>query len=161
MPETKSKFLGKILDDKGTGAEESASFTKERQHTAQALVLHVDFRDGLSNEGAGWSHLYRYKWKDHGEHETLRIIFGDMCAMEIVGHNLGILTMEMRQGQLNGVREMLSGETQLAIHAGTDKPVITSVTAYPDFDNLFDAIKVKQIEEDDDKHQHVRRVAGR
>jgi hypothetical protein len=140
MPETKSRFLNKILESQSPEPDDKG-YTSERQHTAQSLTLHVDYRDGLSGEGTAWSHLGRYKWRDQGSHESLRIIFGPMCAMEIIGHNLGVLVGEIREGQLNGIKEMISGQSALAIHEGSKEPVITGVSAYPDFDTLFEEIK--------------------
>ena len=154
MPEARSKFVERILDTK---PEDGKAFTSERQLTAQALALHVDYRDGLSSEGAAWSHLGRYKWRDNGNHETLRIILGPMCAMEIVGHNLKILVGEIREGQLNGIKEMLSGQSALAVHDGSKDPVINSVTAYPDFDQLFEEIKEEAKGESKHEARHARR----
>jgi hypothetical protein len=42
---------------------------------------------------------------------------------------------------LNGIKETLSGQSALAIHEGSKEPIITTVTAYPDFDTLFEEIK--------------------
>src|ERR1017187_9753900 len=102
MPEQKSRFLDKILDAKGAGAEAEASFTSERQHTAQAFNLHVERRDGRRAEGFAWSHYAGYQWTDEGEFERLVVIFGER-AVEIKGHNLGVLVGEIREGQLNSI----------------------------------------------------------
>src|ERR1700692_3559287 len=71
MPEPKSRFIDKILDGKGSGADEARSFTSERQHTAQAFNLHVERRDGRHSEGFAWSHYAGYQWTDEGDHEKL------------------------------------------------------------------------------------------
>lgn len=155
MPEARSKFLQDLIDDKDT---DKKSYTEERQLTAQSLVLHVDYRDGLSSEGTAWSHLARYKWQDHGSHESLRIVFGPACAMEIIGHNLGVLTAKMREGQLNGVMETLTGQAKLALHDGAKEPIITNVTAYPDFDQLFEAMKEEAKGEEQGENRHTRRL---
>jgi hypothetical protein len=158
MPEPKSKFLDKILDDKGAGPEEGASFTKERQHTAQAFNLHVERRDGRCAEGFAWSHYMRYRWKDEGDKERLIVLFGAAGALEIEGHRLNILTNQIREGQLNGIRELVSRQATLLEHNNPDdQPVIMSVKSYPDFDDILREIKG---EEDDDKHRHIKRVAG-
>jgi hypothetical protein len=115
------------------------------------LSLHVDFRDGLASEGSAWSHFARYRWRDTGEHECLRIIFGPTCAMEILGHNLGKLVDLVRDGKLNGLREMTSAEARLAVHQGSADPVILGVTTYPDFDKFFEAI-IKEAEEEKNDH---------
>jgi hypothetical protein len=158
MPETKSKFLGRILDDKGAGPQEGASFTKERQHTAQAFNLHVERRDGRCAEGFAWSHYVGYKWTDEGDRERLIVVFGAR-AIEIEGHRLGILINQIREGQLNGIRELVSRQATLMEHDNPDdQPGIMSVKSYPDFDDILREIKG---EEDDDKHRHIKRVAGR
>jgi hypothetical protein len=149
MAETKSKFLRDLIDKGNESVEAAKSFTSERQQTAQALALHVDYRDGRSNEGVGWSHFGRYQWRDLGNHESLRIIFGPMCAMEITGHNLGALVREIRDGQLNGIKEMVTGQAKLAVHEGHEEPVISGVTAYPDFDAVFESIKEEANQEHD------------
>lgn len=149
MPEAKSQFLSKIIEGKGPDTEEhTAAYTKERQHTAQAFALHVDYRDGLSSEGVAWSHFGRYHWRDLGTHESLRIIFGGMCGMEITGHNLQLLLTDVRSGQLNGIKEMLSGQVMLAKPESVNNALITSVKAYPNFDALFEEIKQEGQEEE-------------
>lgn len=155
MPETKSRFLERILEPTG---EEGKAFTSERQHSAQAFALHVDYRNGLSSEGTAWSHFGRYKWQDHGDHESLRIVFGPMCAIEVQGHNLGILVGEIREGQLNGIKEMVTSQAQLAVHEDPEALVISSVTAYPDFDKFFEAIKEEAKGEDGHENRHARRI---
>jgi hypothetical protein len=157
MPETKSKFLDKILDPKSDGPRDSQSFTKERQHTAQAFNLHVERRDGRRAEGFAWSHYVGYQWTDEGNRERLIVIFGER-AIEIEGHRLGILTDQIREGQLNGIRELVSRQATLLEHDNPDdQPVIVSVKSYPDFEDILREIKG----EDDDEHRHVKRVAGR
>jgi len=141
MHETKSRLLNRILESKDAEQDAARSFTSERQHAAQAFALHVDFRDGLASEGSAWSHFARYRWADLGEHERLRVIFGPTCVMEILGHNLGKLVASIREGQLNGLREMSSAETALALHEGSEEPVILRVSAYPDFDKFFEAVR--------------------
>src|ERR1700677_3667140 len=108
MPDQKSRFLGKILDAKGAGPDEQASFTSERQHTAQAFNLHVERKDGRRTEGFAWSHYAGYQWSDDGGNERLVVLFGNR-AVEIEGHNLGVLVAEIREGQLNSIRELASG----------------------------------------------------
>ena len=142
MPETKSKFLDKILEGKATEAEEAArSFTSERQHTAQAFNLHVDHKDGRHAEGFAWSHYAGYRWTDEGSVERLVVVFG-MRALEIEGHHLGVLVSEIREGQLNSIRELASGQAMLLKQANPDhQPIITRVTAYPDFEEILKGIK--------------------
>jgi hypothetical protein len=155
MPETKSKFLGRILDTGGAGQDDGPSFTKERQQTAQAFNLHVERRDGRRAEGFAWSHYVGYQWTDEGNRERLIVIFGAR-AIEIEGHRLGILTDEIRGGQLNGIRELVSRQATLLEHDNPDdQPVIMSVKSYPDFEEILREIKG----EDDDKHSHVKRYA--
>jgi hypothetical protein len=155
MPDTKSKFLGRILDTGSAGQDDGPSFTKERQHTAQAFNLHVERRDGRRAEGFAWSHYVGYQWTDEGNRERLIVIFGAR-AIEIEGHRLGILTNQIREGQLNGIRELVSRQATLLEHDNPDdQPVIMSVKSYPDFEEILREIKG----EDDDKHSHVKRYA--
>src|ERR1017187_9709538 len=107
MPETKSRFLNKILETKDAEPDAAKSYTSERQHSAQAFNLHVERRDGRQAEGFGWSHYVGYRWTDEGSHGRLVVVFG-MRAVEIDGHNLGVLVNEIRDGQLNSVRELAS-----------------------------------------------------
>ena len=156
MPDTKSKFLNRIIDEKSTG-NEGAAFTKERQHTAQAFNLHVERKDGRRTEGFAWSHYTGYQWTDDGHHERLVVIFGSR-AVEIEGHNLGVLVTEIREGQLNSIRELASRQATLLEHEKPDGgPIISSVKSYPDFEQILKDIKG----EEDDKSEHVKRFAGR
>jgi len=141
MPETKSRFLNKILDAKAPEPDEAKTFTSERQHTAQAFNLHVERRDGRRTEGFAWSHYAGYQWTDDGDHERLVVIFG-MRAVEIEGHNLGVLVNEIRDGQLNSIRELASRQVQLLRQGNPDnQPVIESVKLYPDFEEVLREIK--------------------
>lgn len=82
-----------------------------------------------------------YQWTDEGSHERLVVVFGRR-AVEILGHNLGVLVNEIREGQLNGVRELASGQTLLMKQANPDnQPIITGVKSYPEFEEVFRAIK--------------------
>ena len=152
MPETKSRTVQRILEQ-STASEEKA-FTSERQHTAQAFNLHVERRDGRQAEGVGWSHYFTYKWSDEGDHERLAIIFGPR-AIEIEGHNLGALVGEIREGKLNGIKELISGQVMLLEHSNPDNaPVISSAKFYPDFEEILKEIKGDQEHET----RHTRRL---
>src|ERR1035437_3992625 len=158
MPEAKDKFLDKILDGKSAGPEEAKSYTSERQHTAQAFNLHVERRDGRRAEGFAWSHYAGYEWTDEGSHERLVMVFG-MRAVEIEGHNLGVLVAEIREGQLNSIRELASGQAQLLEQGNPDnQPIITSVKSYPDFEEVL-----KEIKGEKEEHEtgHAGRIRGR
>lgn len=140
MPDTKSKFLGRILDD-GAASEQKAAFTRERQHSAQAFNLHVERRDGRHSEGFGWSHYVGYRWTDEGDRERLVVLFGTR-AVEIEGHHLGVLVNEIREGQLSSIRELASRQVTLLEHGSNDnEPVIASVKLYPDFEEVLKEIK--------------------
>ena len=154
MPDAKSRFLRKLIDDSPT---EAKSFTSERQLTAQAFNLHVERRDGRSSEGFAWSHYVGYEWKDEGEQERLVVVFGAR-AVEIEGHHLGVLVAEIREGQLNLIRELTTGHgTLLALENPDNEPVITSVKTYPDFEQI-----IKDIKGDDERETgHAGRVRGR
>jgi len=141
MPEHKSKFLDKILEGKGADADAAKTFTSERQHTAQSFNLHVERRDGRRSEGFAWSHYVGYQWTDEGDHERLVVVFG-MRAVEIEGWNLGVLVNEIREGQLNSIRELASGQAKLLQQGNPDnQPIITSVRSYPDFEDILKGIK--------------------
>lgn len=151
MPEAKSRILHKILEQ--GGAEEQKSFSKERQLSAQAFNLHVERRDGRSAEGFAWSHYVGYQWKDEGEREKLVVIFGER-AVEIEGHNLRLLLDGIREGQLNGIYELASGQSKLLAQNNPDnEPVIASVKSYPEFDEILKEIKG----DGDDRQKHARR----
>src|SRR5579862_6286229 len=144
MPE-KSRFLNKILETKDAEPDAAKSYTSERQHTAQAINLHVERRDGRRSEGFAWSHYAGYQWTDLGSHERLVVVFG-MRAVEIEGHNLGVLVSEIREGQLNFIRELASGQAKLLEQGNPDnQPIIASVKSYPDFAEV-----VKEIKGDDE-----------
>lgn len=154
MHETRGKFTSRVFEDK---SPDTAPYTKERQHTAQAFNLHVERKDGRKTEGFAWSHYVGYQWTDEGSHERLVVIFGSR-AIEIEGHNLGVLVTEIREGQLNSIRELASRQATLLEHEQADAgPIISSVRSFPDFEQVLRDIKG----EEDDKSQHVKRVAGR
>jgi hypothetical protein len=147
--------------DKILGREETKNYTEERQLTAQSFALHVDYRDRLKSEGVAWSHFGRYEWKDLGDHERLRIVFGPSCALEIRGHNLNVLVAKIREGQLKGIAEDITSAAQLAVHEGTKEPVILEVSAYPDFERLFEEIKEEAKEgKDGPETGFAKRVRG-
>jgi hypothetical protein len=151
MPEPKSKFLGEILH---STAETAKSFSKERQLAAQSFNLHIERRDGRRTEGFAWSHYVGYQWTDEGEHERLVVIFGER-AVEIEGHNLGVLVAEIRDGQLNGIRELASRQNTVLQQSNPDnEPIIASVKSYPDIEEILKEIKGEQ----DDKSKHTRRL---
>jgi hypothetical protein len=153
MTEPKSKFLNKILDGKGPAGDDGKSFTAERQHTAQAFNLHVERRDGRRAEGFAWSHYAGYQWTDEGSHERLVVMFGER-ALEIEGINLGALVNEIRDGQLNSIRELTSRQAELLQQTGNNEPVITSMKTFPDFDQILNDIKG----EEDHEARHTRRI---
>ena len=138
MPESRSRFLNKIIDPKDT--DEATPFTSERQHAAQAFNFHVERRDGRQSEGFGWSHYVGYRWTDEGDREKLVVLFGTR-AVEIEGHNLGVLVDEIRKGQLNGVHELATAKAALKQASGDTDPVIMSVRTYPDFEEILKEIK--------------------
>src|ERR1035438_10286466 len=161
MPDTKQKSFAETLLKKtargGQGDDPEKTFTSERQHTAQAFNLHVESKDGRRTEGFAWSHYVGYKWTDDGDHERLVVVFG-MRAVEIEGHNLGVLVSEIREGQLNSIRELASGQAQLLQQGNPDnQPIITGVKTFPDFEEVLKDIK------GDDEHEtgHAGRVRGR
>ena len=161
MDETvRSAPLAKILAEKTAKPKTlEKGFATEVQHTAQALALHVDYRDGRTSEGVSWSHFGRYQWRDMHGHESLRIIFGPMCAMEVIGIGLKVLEDEIREGKLKGIVEMLEQQVLLAKSGGQGEFLIQKVNAYPSFDALFQAIQEEGQEQDHGgKSKHADRV---
>ena len=137
MPDSQSRTLERILGEKPV----EKGYSSERQHTAQSFNLHIDKRGGLHSEGFCWSQYLRYKWTDEGSHERLAILMGAAGAVEIEGHNLGLLVEDIRECKLNGVPKMLTSEIELKRAAGHTGAIISSVKMYPDFDDLFKEIK--------------------
>jgi hypothetical protein len=154
MHEPQSRFLKQIIRPTDSSGDEPKTFTSERQHTAQAFSLHVEWKDGRHTEGFAWAHYSGYRWLDIGDCEKLLLIFGPR-ALEIEGHNLGVLVTEIRDGQLNSIRE-LSTVQQKALGQANDEnqPIISSVKSYPDIDEILKEIKG----EDDDKTRFTRRL---
>lgn len=143
MSDVRNHVVERILSRVATGdtARDVHSHTTERQPSAQALHLHIESCDGKEAEGGPWLTQTRYKWRDLGNRERLRLLFGDW-GVEIEGHNLMVLVDEFREGQLNGVRELTSPEeTLLENENPQDEPIITSAKCYPDFDQTFEEIK--------------------
>jgi hypothetical protein len=156
MPEAKSQFLRKLLNDKGDLPEDNPPFTAERQLTAQSFNLHVERRDGKQSEGFAWSHYAGYSWSDGGGHETLVVLFGPR-AVEIEGHNLKPLVDQIREGQLNGIREMVTAQAELKTANADTDPIIRAIRTYPDFEELLKEIKG----EDEHGTGFARKVRGR
>lgn len=147
----KPRAVERILGERG---DEEKAFTKERQHTAQAFTLHVEWKDGRRTEGFAWAHYLGYRWNDNGDKETLVLIFGPR-AVEIEGHNLGKLVEEIREGKLSSVREMNSSRQMLLSQSNpAEEPVIQAIRSYPDMDEILKELKG----ESDDKAGHARRV---
>jgi hypothetical protein len=75
--------------------------------------------------------------------------------VEIEGHNLKVLVEGIRDGQLNGIRELAAAQAALLRQANPDnEPIIDSVKCYPEFDELLKEIKG----ENDDKGRFARRI---
>jgi hypothetical protein len=156
MSDVRSHVLERILGrPDGIDPKEVRSHSKEWQSTAQALDLHAESRDGKTVEGFPWAMHAGYKWQDIGNQERLRILFGNR-AIEIEGHNLLVLVDEIREGQLNGIRELTNPEAELLEEENPkEEPIITGIRCYPDFDAMFDEIKGEQ----DEQHtRHARRA---
>jgi hypothetical protein len=156
MHDNRSRALSRILENGEPGGEKKP-YTSERQHTAQAFNLHVERKDGLKAEGFPWALYGGYEWNDNGDRESLTVLFGNR-AIEIEGHNLGLLVDQIREGHLNGIRELVSRKATLLEQENHEgEPIIMSVKSYPDFSQILREIKG---EEDDDRHRHARRAGG-
>ena len=154
MPEPQSRFLKEIIRPSEALSGEPKAYTSERQHTAQAFTLHVEWKDGRHTEGFAWAHYSGYRWLDIGECEKLLLIFGPR-ALEIEGHNLGVLVTEIRDGQLNSIREIPTAQQKLLGQSNEEnQPIISAVRAYPDIEEIL-----KQIKGDsDDQNGFARRL---
>ena len=145
MPDshTSSKFLRRILEEQGDHPEnhEPVPSTAERQLTAQALNLLVEWLDGRRSELFPWALYSGCRWTDDSDHETLVLLFG-IRAVEITGLNLKVVLPYIREGQLNGIRELASGQRrQLEQMNPENLPIIASIRVYPDFDEVLKEIK--------------------
>ena len=142
MSDSRSHIIERILGKEGAGDPAHIhSHTSERQQSAQAFNLHVETRDGKQSEGFCWGRYGFYRWRDEEEQETLVVLF-DQRAVEIIGHNLVVLVDEIREGQLNGIFELASGQSRLLEKDNPEnEAIITSVRTYPEFDELFREIK--------------------
>jgi hypothetical protein len=159
MSDAKSHFLERLLDRENIKSDPTHlhTYTSERQQSAQAFTLHVERRDGRKSEGFAWSHYTGYQWTDEGSHEKLTLIFGDRI-LEIEGHNLNLLVDEIREGQLNGIRELTTGQRKILEQDNPDnQPIVSSVRTFPDFDEIAKQIKG----EEDEQHTRNARRAER
>ena len=150
MPDNTRRAFDRILER----TEEDKPFTKERQHTGQAFTLHVEYKDGRSSEGFAWTYYTGYRWRDVGHDEKLLLIFGGR-ALEIEGHNLGMLVTEIREGKLSSIREMPTAKQQLLKANGEGEAVISAIRTFPDVEEILKEIKG---EDEHDQGGHVRRV---
>lgn len=151
MPEARSRVVHKILEQTVEGAK---SYTKERQLSAQAFCLHVEWRDGRRSEGFSWANYQGHRWTQEGEHEKLVVLFGERF-IELQGHNLGALVEAIRDGQLNGIRELASGRVALLRQSNPEnEPIVVSVKSCPEFDEILKGIGG----ENDDKGKFARRL---
>jgi len=152
-----SKYLRRILEQQGDHTEdhEPMPSTAERQLTAQALNLLVEWLDGRRSELFPWAQYGGCRWTDDSEHETLVLLFG-IRAVEITGLNLKVLIPHIREGQLNGIRELPSGiRKQLEQMNPENLAIIASIRVYPDFAEVLKEIKG----DSDEQHlRHARRA---
>jgi hypothetical protein len=160
MHDQRSRSLEKILGGMA-GAEEfpiSDVSDKERQHV-QAFSLRVDSRDGRAVEGFAWAHYSGYRLVDNEDgSETLALAFGQR-AVVVHGYNLRIILREIDEGRRRRIKPKPEAEIKLALHSGEkEKELISRVECLPAFDKILSEIKG---EEDNDKHSHTRRAAGR
>jgi hypothetical protein len=144
MPESqlpRSKVLRRILEEDGDHSEDHEHYhTSEWQHAAQAFNLHVERRDGLHSENFPWMDYSGCQWKDEGSHETLVILFRSR-AVEIEGYNLKALEDEVRSGQLNSVKEMITAQASAKQANADSDPIIREIRMYPDFEEILKDIK--------------------
>jgi len=146
----------KFMNDKSDQPEDYASYSSERQLTAQAHSLFMEFLDGRRSEGLCWDRYVSFEWEDEGAEERLTILFDGPRAVEIIGKNLGVLIDDIREGRLNRIRE-LPGTRRKQLEAGNpdNEPVIRAIKVYPDFRAMLEEIRG---EYDEQHTRHARRA---
>lgn len=120
--------------------EDTKSFASERQLTAQAFALHLDFKDGRESENVSWSHFRRARWRDDGDIERLFVLFAEDILV-IEGFNLKPLEDEVRECKLNRISEMSPQEAALKRASGATEPIISTISLYPDLEEILMEIK--------------------
>jgi len=139
-------FARKFMQDHEGEELPQRSWTRERQLTAQALNLRVDWIDGRRSEGFSWHRYAGFEWEDVGEEEHLTIHF-DPRFVEIFGRNLGALIDDIAEGRLNRVRELPGAQRkQLEQHNPENEPIIRAINVYPRFQALLQEIKGEENE---------------
>lgn len=150
-------FAEKLLERgvSALGPSDDEARTKARQ--LNAFGLGIRFKDGRSGEGFSWADYRGYRWEDLGENERVIVIFGARVLI-VLGYNLDVLVRDIEHGQLAAIREHSSRQvTQLRNENPNNEPIIVSIETAPRFEEI-----VREIQgENDDKHNHARRVAGR
>jgi hypothetical protein len=147
-------YARKFMQDH-EGQDWPKSSARERQLTAQAINLHVDFIDGRRAEGFAWAHYVGYEWQDESGEERLTVLFGPR-AVEIFGKNLGALIDDIREGRLNRIRELPGARRkQLEADNPDNEPVIRAIKVYPDFRAMLEEIKG---EYDEQHTRHAKRA---
>lgn len=152
MPdEMRRASWAKFMNDKSDHPEDYPAYSSERQLTAEARSLLVEFMDGRHLEGFAWMHYAGFEWTDEGpEGERLTILFGPRFV-EIFGRNLGVLIDDIREGKLNRIREMPAARRKQLEHSNPDNlPIIRAIRVYPDFRAILEEIR------GDHDEQHTR-----
>ncbi len=134
-----NRTVDKILE-RTERHDSDTAYTKERQHTAQAATIHIEWKDGRRSDNFSWGHFVRANWRDMGENERIVMLFSD-GAIEIEGHNLKPIEEEIREYKLNSIREMATAKQMLLNANPTGEPVISAIRAYPDVDEILREIK--------------------
>lgn len=117
------------------------SRTRERQLTAQALNLRVDWIDGRRSEGFSWQRYAGFEWEDGGDEERLTIHF-DPRFVEIFGRNLAALIDDIAEARLNRVRELPGAQRKQLEQLNPDnEPIIRAINVFPKFSALLEEVK--------------------
>ena len=148
-------FARKYLQDH-EDQEFPRSSTRERQLTAEARSLLVEYLDGRRSEGFAWMHYAGFEWEDDGpDGERLTILF-DPRFLEITGSNLGVLIDDIRDGRLNRLREMPGARRKQLEHSNPDnEPLIRAIRAFPSFRSILEEIRGDQ---DEQRTRNARRA---
>jgi hypothetical protein len=174
MAETKTKsFAESLLREQGRGVppapdEAREGATRERQHTAQALMLRLVFKDGRRAPGLPWAHFGGYEWTggEGGRPERIEMIFGGRCV-EIEGFCLFPVVEQIDEGQLKAIQEHNAQEVELLrgenadLVAGKKRPIITRIAVDPPMRELMSAIRGEDHDAGFTGRIEGRRAAGR
>jgi hypothetical protein len=143
MHEEKSRvWVEKFMNDKSDLPEDYPPYSSERQLSAEARSLLVEYLDSRRSEGFTWMHYGGFEWEDDGpDGERLTILFGARFLV-IFGSNLSVLIDDIREGKLNRIREMPGARRKQLEDSNPDNlAIIREIRAYPSFRSILEDIR--------------------